>query len=96
VPNSISYRRSLEVQHADVGDELVLLDVQTGECFGFNEVAAAVWRSLTSPKSFADLRDDLLNEYDVSGEQCSAELRALLDELVEKGFVVAERGCEQQ
>ena len=31
---------------AELGEELVALDPQAGNCFGFNEVAAWVWRRL--------------------------------------------------
>jgi hypothetical protein len=79
-----------------VGDELVMLDSQTGECFGLNEVAAAVWRSLETPKSLAELRDTLLSDYEVGAEQCSTDLRALLDELVDRGLVATEPSCEDK
>jgi hypothetical protein len=76
---------------AELGDELVALDPDGGKCFGFNNVAASVWRHLEAPKTFDQLRDALLQEYDVGLEQCTRELRELLDDLSEKGLV-ADRG----
>jgi len=38
-----TYRRTTGTLEASVGNELVTLDVETGDCFGFNEVAATVW-----------------------------------------------------
>jgi hypothetical protein len=81
------YERSTQLLEADLGDELVALDAQGGNCFGFNSVATTIWRQLESPKSFAELHGALLAEYDVDGEQCRAELRELLDDLVQKGLV---------
>jgi hypothetical protein len=81
------YRRAADLMEADLGEELVALDPKGGECFGFNPVATAVWRSLEQPKSFEQLRDELLGEYDVGAEQCSAELRGLLDDMRDKGLV---------
>jgi hypothetical protein len=49
-----------------------------------------VWRALVTPRTFDELRDALLAEYDVSAEQCSIELRVLLDDLAEKGLIVAQ------
>jgi len=51
---------------AELGEELVALDPQAGNCFGFNEVAAWVWRRLAEPASLDQLRDELLKEYDVT------------------------------
>lgn len=81
------YRRAVSLMEADLGDELVALDADAGNCFGFNAVATAVWRNLESPKAFDELRDELLARYDVSAEDCSAELQALLDDLIDKGLV---------
>lgn len=81
------YRRTSEFMDAGVGDELVAMDVAAGECFSFNPVATSVWRSLSSPKSFDELRKELLGQYDVTREQCTSELQALLDDMVAKGLV---------
>lgn len=82
-----TYRRAADLLEAELGAELVALDPQEGSCFGFNEVAALVWRQLEQPKSFKELRQALLAEYDVSTEQCTRELEELMDDLVEKGLV---------
>jgi hypothetical protein len=84
---NITYKRAIDLMEADVGDELVGLDVNVGTCFGFNLVAACVWRSLSSPKTFDQLREKLLDEFDVSAEQCTGELKDLLDDLTAKGLV---------
>jgi hypothetical protein len=81
------YKRAIELMEAEVGDDLVALDVQEGTCFGFNPVAASVWRSLSSSKTFDQLRQKLLDEFDVSAEQCAGELKELLDDLTAKGLV---------
>jgi hypothetical protein len=81
------YQRATELMEAELGDELVALDPQRGECFGFNSVATFVWQRLKEPRSFADLRDALLDEYDVDAEQCTRELKDLLDDLQTKGLV---------
>jgi hypothetical protein len=83
----VTYRRSAELMEAEVGDELVGLDVRAGTCFGFNLVAASVWHSLAKPRTFRELREELLEKFDVSAEQCTAELKELLDDLAAKGLV---------
>jgi len=76
---------------AHLGDELVALDPRAGECFGFNNVATSVWRELEQPKSFEQLRDALLEEYEVTPEQCASELRELLDNLTARGLLATTR-----
>jgi len=81
------YSRAIDLMEADVGDELVALDPDGGNCFGFNEVATWVWRRLAEPATFEQLRDGLLAEYEVSPDQCSNELQELLDDLANRGLV---------
>ena len=85
------YSRSIELMEAPLGDELVGLDAKAGFCFGFNEVATSVWRSLERPKRFEDLRRELLEQYDVDEEQCAIELRELLANMLAKGLITQER-----
>ena len=81
------YKRAVELMEAELGDELVALDPKGGHCFGFNSVATAVWRELEAPKSFEQLHSALIDQFEVGSEQCSRELRLLLDDLSAKGLV---------
>ena len=81
------YMRAIETRDADVGDELVAMDLHTGTTFGFNSVAASVWRILSTPQNLETLRDRLLEQYDVSPEECSKELRRLLEEMIAEGLI---------
>ena len=81
------YKRALNLLEADVGDDLVALDPNGGSCFGFNSVATSVWRQLNEPKTFDQLKQALLEEYEVDAEQCGRELRELLEAMAGQGLV---------
>jgi hypothetical protein len=83
------YRRAVELLEADINDELVALEPAKGACFGFNSVANDVWRKLAQPRSFDELRSDLLSEYDVDEDQCTEELSALLDDMTRAKLIEA-------
>lgn len=87
--NNPTYRRARGLLEADIQDELVALDPEQGMCFGFNSVASSVWRSLEDPRTFEQLHDGLLNEYDVEPAQCRLELQELLDDLEVRGLITA-------
>jgi len=88
-PESEIYRRSAQLLEAEINDELVALEPNQGTCFGFNSVATDVWRRLEQPRSFAELKNALLADYDVSEEQCSVELRELLEQMREARLIEA-------
>jgi len=76
---------------ADLGDELVALDPNAGDCFGFNSVATSVWRQLEEPRTFEELRDALLDEYEIDQQQCAQELKESLENMSERGLIITER-----
>jgi hypothetical protein len=81
------YERAKPLLEAEFGDELVALDAAGGECFGFNDVAATVWRLLERPCTLAELKQSLMREYDVEPVQCEAEVGDLLAVLEERDLV---------
>jgi hypothetical protein len=72
---------------AELGDELVALDANSGLCFGFSNVATSVWRQLEQPKDLGQLQEALLQEYEVDPAQCSQELQELLEDMTAKKLV---------
>jgi hypothetical protein len=83
------YKRAANLLEADVGDDLVALDPNAGLCFGFNNVATSVWKLLDEPRTFEQLQQALLDQYDVDAEQCGSELKELLDAMSAQGLVTA-------
>ena len=81
------YERAVQLLEAEGADELLALDADAGECFAFNNVAASIWGYLAEPASIDVLRDKLLDEYDVSPDQCDAELKVFLDVLIQRGLL---------
>jgi Coenzyme PQQ synthesis protein D (PqqD) len=83
------YRRAVDLLEAEVNDEVVALEPANGSCFGFNLVATQVWRELAQPRSFKELKDELLRNFEVSDEQCAAELQQLLNSMQAEGLIEA-------
>ena len=83
-------RRATGLLEAEVGGELVGLDVEQGTCYGFNATATRIWALIEEPKRFSELRDTLLEEYEVDAETCERELMDLLKDLEKDGLVALE------
>lgn len=84
---SKTYKRAVELLEADIHDELVALEPTMGSCFGFNSVAKDVWRKLETPQTFDELKRALLQEYEVSEQECAADLRELLDHMAQAKLI---------
>jgi hypothetical protein len=89
-PASSARRRAVineSVACAELGDEVVLLHVDTGIYFGLDSMGAEIWQLLRDGVGDVDIFDRLLAEYDVDPTQLCADLVAFLDTLDAKGLV---------
>ena len=79
-----------EAVHCDVEDEVVILGLKDGVYYGLNPVGAFIWSLIQKPKTVAEIRDAVLEEYDVKKEVCENDLMELLTELSDKGLIEIE------
>lgn len=77
-----------EYVYCNVEDEMVLLGMEDGIYYGLNPVGAFIWEQIKEPKTIDQVRDAILDEYDVETEECERDLYDLLKELTEKGLVI--------
>lgn len=81
------FRRSDQALHSDIGDDVVALHINRGECFGMADVTAEVWRQLAEPTDLDALCAALTGIYQVEEGQCREEVGQLLAEMVDAGLV---------
>ncbi|MCW3838432.1 PqqD family protein [Sphingomonas canadensis] len=72
---------------AEVGGELMGLNIANGTCYGFNPTATRVWQIIERPRTLAEICAVLTREFSVDAATCEAEVRALLDDLAGDGIV---------
>lgn len=71
----------------DLGDEAILLDLETETYFGLNEAGNRLFKLLTSTGSIREALDAMLAEYDVAAEQLERDTCALIEDLVARGLL---------
>lgn len=79
--------RSDGVVSAPMGDDVAMMDMESGKYFVLAEVAASIWERLSEPVRPAALCAALTEIYTVSPEQCRAEVLAFLESAHAKGLV---------
>ncbi len=75
-----------------LGDESAILNLKNTVYYGLNSVGARVWELLQQPKSVGEIRDALLEEYEVEGERCERDLLDLLEKMRSEGLVEVKVG----
>lgn len=76
--------------HRDLPGEAMLLQLDTGEYYGLDDVGNRFWQLILEIGDLDRIRERLLEEYDVDAEVLAADLEHLLHELVERKLVVME------
>jgi len=83
---------SIVVQNANlmssvIDDDIVMLDVERGVYYGVTNVGSRIWQLIEQPSRLSDVRDLLLNEYDVDDATCTQQVLDFVRELHGKGLV---------
>ncbi len=71
----------------ELGDEAILLDLETETYFGLNAAGRRLWNLVTTAPTIRDAFAVMLVEYDVSPDELERDMAALIDELVGRGLL---------
>ncbi|MEM1050679.1 MAG: PqqD family protein [Pseudomonadota bacterium] len=81
---------SQDVVTREVGGELVLLDLNSGQYFGLDAVGGRIWELLSNaPCNLNELCDKIESEFDAPRQRIEADLIALARQLQEQELIRA-------
>ncbi|WP_310423352.1 PqqD family protein [Chamaesiphon sp. VAR_48_metabat_135_sub] len=81
----VAVKQDILVQNVD--GELVLLNLESEEYFGLDDVGSAMWSCLKESESLQTAYDRLLDRYDVDSEQLKQDFLNLVERFVEHELV---------
>jgi len=70
-----------------VGEETVLLDLESGVYFGLDGVGKRIWESVADGLSLRETAATIAAEFEVEEAQAQADLIAFATDLVERGLL---------
>jgi hypothetical protein len=71
----------------NLGDDVVMMDIEQGAYYGMEGVAARIWKLTEEPVSVGELCNRLTTEYEISPEKCQQEVTGFLGDLVNRNIV---------
>ena len=81
---------STEVLSQEVSGETVLLDLESENYLGLDEVGTRIWQLLKEDGNLRTVFNTLLAEYDVEEDRLAQDLDNLLNEISELGLITLE------
>jgi len=76
-----------------LGDEAAILNMKNTVYYGLNPVGARIWSLLQQPRSIRELRDALVEEYEVEAGRCESDLLELLEKMKSEGLIEVRRAA---
>ena len=84
--NSIVFQAKDQLS-CELGGEAAILNLGNGVYYGLDSVGARVWNLIRQPRTFGQLRDILIEEYEVDAPRLESDLRSLLNQLADERLV---------
>jgi hypothetical protein len=70
-----------------LAEESVILNLKSGVYYGLDPVGSFVWNLIQTQRDFREIRDRVLEEYDVEPERCEQDLMELFNDFSIQGLV---------
>jgi hypothetical protein len=85
--DSTVVRKDNNLMGGEMGNETVLMDMNSGDYLGLNEVGSSIWKIIVEPKSVSEICTELMEKYDVDAPTCEAETLKYLNQLVTENML---------
>jgi len=79
--------RNPSLVEAEIDQEVVTLNIETGSCYGLNSVASRIWSLVAAPIRGAEVCAQLIREFEVEPNTCEHQVLELLEELRAEGLI---------
>lgn len=80
-------QRSSELVSSNMDGETVMMSIDNGEYYGLDAIGSRIWELLENPIEVNVLIETLLDEFDVSKEQCTEDTMEFLNQLKGKNLL---------
>ena len=79
--------RSPNAAHQTVGEEAILIDLNSGTYYSLNDTGTMFWELIDGQRTIADCAAHIAGEYDVEAEVVAGDLLELAAEFKAEGLV---------
>ena len=90
--NAKRFKQHPQAICTELDGEVALFQSSTCDYLVLNDSGSAIWNALTTQPTLAELSEGLQEEYNVSSDDCLADVEAWLEIGVEKQVVIAFEG----
>lgn len=87
ISNEKTFVPSDNIAWREVNQEIIILNMKSGEYFTLNDVGQKVWLFIINGSCVADIKKNLISEFDVSEEHAESDIESFIQGLIEEGVL---------
>lgn len=88
INNQSTISRNQDILSSSINNETVMMDIESGQYIGLDPIATRIWQLIEQPITFDTLCNTLIDEYEVSLEQCKIDVTTFLQKSQQANLVV--------
>ncbi len=81
-------RKDGQLLASEVGDELVMMDLESGNYISLNRMGHIIWQQTAQPVKVRDLLHYLTERFNVTEEQCAVDTFTYLNNMCQQNLLV--------
>lgn len=89
-PDTIIQRNEGKFLANALGDEIVMMNMDSGDYLGINSVGSDIWNLISEPITIDELIKKITAIYEVTEEQCNIEVNSFLAKMLEHDMLIVQ------
>jgi hypothetical protein len=96
ISQQVVFKPAPSVRESETQDGAVLLDIEQGQCFSMNPVAAMIWKQLGQGCDPMEIAQNLARTFDISLDHASSDVEELVQRLRHVNLLRDPKAAERQ
>jgi hypothetical protein len=88
--------RNEEIAWSELGDEIVVLDIEEGTYYTLNQVSAEIWKLADGKRTIAEIVDLIFAGYEADREQIRDDVTRIIGDFSEKNLIELSLKIEEE
>lgn len=80
--------RGTEHVETRVGDQTLMMSIEHGKYYSVDATAGRIWDLIERPIALSEIVSALMRDYDVSSEECEAQVKSFVGDLILNGLAL--------
>lgn len=81
------FKPTQNVAWRDVNNEIVILDLKSGEYYTLNSVGQFIWKTAMQNMPLTAIKQALIDEFNVDPERAEQDLQAFITAMIKEGML---------